>query len=426
MSWTPLTPDQLSVAMIEEPFRVIVGRHHVRPATEGDAIAGVGAHLIVEPANEPEICSVLRCANQAGLSVIPRGGGTKKGWGNPPRSALIVLSMARLNGVLEHAWQDLTVTVEAGCTVSHMQQTLAKHGQRLAADPLWPERATIGGMLAANDTGALRLAFGGLRDLIIGVTVALPDGTLASSGGKVVKNVAGYDLPKLITGALGTLGVITSATFRLHPLPRNSRTLTFEPADLDQMQCVILAMQGSKLAHTSLQARLCNDARPRVDVLIEGTEAGIAAQEAAIRELAQPTEVNEGQPVAWAARQELWNTSGAVVKFSVLPSGIAKLARGIDRVSAESKLTWNIVVQGNGLGWLRMDGPADKLTGTLHVLRASLERMGGSFVIARKPPGTETIDTWGRTGDALPLMRALKQQFDPKGILNPRRFVGDL
>src|SRR5207302_4207274 len=138
--------------------------------------------------------------------VIPLCGCTKLSWGNPPSRASLLRSTARLNRVLEHAWADLTVTIGAGCTIQTLQQTLAQHGQCLALDPLWPEKATVGGILSTNDSGALRLRFGALRDLIIGVTIALPDGTLASSGGKVVKNVAGYDLPKLATGALGTLG----------------------------------------------------------------------------------------------------------------------------------------------------------------------------------------------------------------------------
>jgi FAD/FMN-containing dehydrogenase len=146
---------------------------------------------------------------------------------------------------MEHAWADMTATVEAGCTVANLQRTLAQHGQRLAIDPLWPDRATIGGILATNDSGALRLRFGSLRDLIIGITVALPDGTLATSGGKVVKNVAGYDLPKLMTGALGTLGVIN--IFRLHP-PRALDT--HRPhALLEAAQSAMLAIQDSQLAH---------------------------------------------------------------------------------------------------------------------------------------------------------------------------------
>jgi glycolate oxidase FAD binding subunit len=174
----------------------------------------------------------LKIATGAGLQVIPRGGATKMDWGNPPRSGELMLSTRRLNRVVEHAWGDMTATVEAGCTLQQLQQTLAEHGQRLALDPLWPEQATIGGILATNDSGPLRIRFGSLRDLIIGITLALPDGTLAKSGGKVVKNVAGYDLPKLATGSLGTLGIITQAIFRLHPVPRESRTLSFCNSDI--------------------------------------------------------------------------------------------------------------------------------------------------------------------------------------------------
>src|SRR5207253_8958622 len=138
------------------------------------------------------------------------------------------------------AWADLTVSVEAGCTIQKLQNVLAENGQRIAVDPLWPERSTVGGVLSTNDTGTLRIRYGALRDLIIGVTIALPDGTLASSGGKVVKNVAGYDLPKLVTGALGTLGVITRAVFRLHPLPLNSRSFSVSTVNAEETQKLVL------------------------------------------------------------------------------------------------------------------------------------------------------------------------------------------
>src|SRR5215472_18254992 len=219
-----------------DKFVALLGHDHVRPASPADAISGIQPQLAIEPANEHQLADALRFANIAGLSAIPRGSGTKLGWGNPPSRADVVISTTRLNHVLEHAWADLTVTVEAGCMIQTLQETLAQHGQRLALDPLWPERATVGGILSTNDSGALRLRFGALRDLIIGVTIALPDGTLARSGGKVVKNVAGYDLPKLVTGALGTLGVITRAVFRLHPLPRNTRSFSIYTACPDDAQ----------------------------------------------------------------------------------------------------------------------------------------------------------------------------------------------
>ena len=299
----------------------IVGPKHVWAATPANALAGIVPQVIVEPADEKQVASVLCCANDSGFVVIPTCSGTKLNWGNPPKAADCILSLRRLNHVVEHAWADLTVTVEAGCPVAQLQHTLAEHGQRLAIDPLWPDRATVGGILATNDSGALRLAFGGLRDLIIGVTLALADGTIASSGGKVVKNVAGYDLPKLATGSLGTLGVITRAVFRLHPLPRNTRTLTIRAPDA---QKAMIAIAGARLAPTAIQIRAGTLSNTEVDILLEGTEAGITAQEMTICTLVSPSEVRPGSPEVWNARQELWLGARTMVKFSVLPSEVAE------------------------------------------------------------------------------------------------------
>src|SRR2546429_2584247 len=236
-------------------FIALVGNEYVRAATAADAVAGAQPKLVIEPGTERELAEILRLSNEAGLAVIPRGGGTKLGWGNSPARADVILSTARMTEIIEHAWADLTVTVEAGCTIQRLQETLGQHGQRLALDPLWPEKATVGGVLSTNDSGALRLRFGALRDLIIGVTIALPDGTLASSGGKVVKNVAGYDLPKLVTGAFGTLGVITRAVFRLHPLPLNSHFFSISTVNAEETQKLVLAVRSEE--HTSeLQSRL--------------------------------------------------------------------------------------------------------------------------------------------------------------------------
>ncbi|MGC2765115.1 MAG: FAD-binding oxidoreductase, partial [Candidatus Acidiferrum sp.] len=180
-----------ATSSIAQQLASIVGSENLRDANLEDSVCGVLPKFVVQPEGEKQLAAALAFANEAGLTVIPRGGGTKLEWGNPPKSADIILSTARLDRIIEHAWADLTITVEAGCTLQTLQQTLAQHGQRLAFDGLWPKRATIGGALSTNDSGSLRLRFGPLRDLIIGVTLALPDGTLASSGGKVVKNVAG-------------------------------------------------------------------------------------------------------------------------------------------------------------------------------------------------------------------------------------------
>jgi glycolate oxidase FAD binding subunit len=415
---------------IEHEFRAILAPDSIRAATPVDAICGIQPRLVLEPVSEQQLAAVLRLANNASLAVIPRGGGTKLSWGNPPTRADLILSTARLDKIIEHAWADLTVSVEAGCTVQKLQSALAQHGQRLALDPLWPAHATIGGVLSTNDSGSLRLRFGSLRDLIIGVTLVLPDGTLASSGGKVVKNVAGYDLPKLVTGALGTLAVITRAVFRLHPLPRNSKTLALSGCAQEETQRLILAIQDSKLAHTSLQARIAQDAEPVVDILIEGTEAGIAAQEAQLRELTRPATAADAPSAVWTASQELWDSANsgivAVAKVTTLPASIARTIETVQRAASSRKTHWKLTMQAIGIGWLRLDATPENLHAVLSDLRFELEASGGSLTALHLPPDMPHLDTWGKPGDALPLMRAVKNQFDPKNMLNPCRFLGGI
>jgi glycolate oxidase FAD binding subunit len=374
----------------------------------------------IAPANQRELAAALKDSSGAGLAIRPRGGGTKSDWGNPPSRVDAILSTERLDRIVEHVWGDLTVTVEAGCTVAKLQEALAVHGQRLAVDVLWPDRATIGGILSTNDSGVLRLRYGALRDLVIGVTLALADGTLAESGGKVVKNVAGYDLPKLATGAMGTLGVITQAVFRLHPLPRSSRTLVMRAPDLATMEWLILAIQDSKLAHSALQLRMSAGSEPEADLLLEGTDAGIEAQHALVVKLAQNASVTVASDAAhsdgvWRTRQELWDESGAIAKFSVLPGDIARTIATI----LETSHDWSVVVQATGLGFLRTDADLAKL-------RVGIESSGGSLTILRQPADAAPVEAWGNPGDALPLMRALKREFDPLGTLNPGVFVGGI
>jgi glycolate oxidase FAD binding subunit len=413
---------------IEQEFRAILAPDAIRAATPADAVCGVQPRVVLEPVNEQQVAAALRLANDAGLAVIPRGGGTKLNWGNPPARGDVILSTARLDKIIEHPWADLTVSVEAGCTIQKLQSALAQHGQRLALDTLWPAQATIGGVLSTNDSGSLRLRFGALRDLIIGVTLALPDSTLASSGGKVVKNVAGYDLPKLVTGALGTLAVITRAVFRLHPLPRNAKTLTISGCSLEETQRLILAVQDSKLAHTALQARIAQDAEPAVDILFEGTEAGIAAQESHLRVLARPAQVLNAPSSVWTASQELWNSPGsaALTKITSLPASIARTVETLQRAAGSHKTQWKLAVQATGIGWLRVEGTPENLHAVLSDLRFELEHAGGSLVALHQPAGMPRLETWGTAGDALALMRAVRNQFDPKNTLNPSRFLAGI
>jgi glycolate dehydrogenase FAD-binding subunit len=422
-----VSPKANLTSTFEGDVREIITAKYVRAADAKAAVGGVQPSFVVEPGNEQELAKVLKVANAAGMAVIPRGGGTKLEWGNRPAWADVILSTARLNRVIEHAWADLTVNVEAGCTIAKLQESLARHGQRLALDAVWAERATVGGVLSTNDSGALRLRFGSLRDLVIGVTVALADGTVASSGGRVVKNVAGYDLPKLVTGAFGTLGVITRAIFRLHPLPKVTRTISCVTTDVAEAERLMLAIQNSKLAHSGLQICCGREMQPRVDVLFEGTEAGLTAQLEHVRAMIGAAGISDTDGNVWSAREEILsagkgNAEFAVAKFVSLP---ARVAETIDTIATLSggKMPWRVVVQATGIGWVRLEGEAPAVGSVLRELRARLEGSEGSLVIAQRPAGMMELDAWGDAGDAVGLMRAVKGQFDSRGTLNPGRFV---
>jgi glycolate oxidase FAD binding subunit len=422
-----------SIAAVETAWsdlRALVGTEHLRTTMLEDAVDDVLPHMFIEPGHPEEVAGALKIATGAGLQVIPRGGATQMGWGNPPRGGDLILSTHRLNRVVEHAWGDMTATVEAGCTFQRLQQTLAEHGQRLALDPLWPDQATIGGILATNDSGPLRIRFGSLRDLVIGITLALPDGTLAKSGGKVVKNVAGYDLPKLATGSLGTLGIITQAIFRLHPVPRESRTLSFSNSDSATMNALVLAIQDCNMVPTGVQVRAGNSATPEVDLRFEGTAAGCEAQIEQTLRIASGARRIESPADVWNARSTLWSGAepSVVCKFSLLPADLGTFLNLIRKVSEPLQLLWRLVAQAVGVGYLRLEGnDISVLLNALQDLRKNLETRGGSLAILRCPLEIKSkMDVWGSTGDALALMRSIKAQFDPTAVLNPGRFIGGI
>jgi len=269
--------------------------------------------------------------------------------------------------------------------------------------------------------------YGSLRDLIIGITVALPDGALAKSGGKVVKNVAGYDLAKLYTGALGTLGVIVQAIFRLHPLPRESRSLSFSgtPELLNQL---LLAIQASKLTPTGLQLRAARGSAT-LDIRFDGTAPGIQAQVKQVQQIAgslAPSDVATG---VWTSHQAVWDGAApaVVTKFSVLPTNFAAVCALVERVAGAQSLAWKLVVQSVGTGYARLEGNEQGLRAALVAMRNELAKMGGTLVALGCPVALKRgLDVWGPPSDAQPLMVRIKQRFDPDGTLNPGRFIGGI
>ncbi len=396
-----------------------------------------GDAIRVAPGSTCQISEVLRFANERGLSVVPTGGGTKVGWGNPVAPE-IFLSLARMNAVREHAWQDLTCTVEAGCTWAAMQAALADHGQTVALDPLWPDHATVGGVVATNDSGALRLRYGGLRDLIIGMTIVLADGTIAKTGGKVVKNVAGYDLHKLMTGSFGTLGVITEVNFRLHPVEQHARSFTFTAPFAAEFAAPLRNLLHAQLALSSAQLRADNDGCA-LDVRICTRPECVDDQTTRLRAIFGHLAMAESNPAVWLAREQLFaSPDAALVKASMLPTQICELAADFMRSAAAVDVS--LVAQATGLATIAFSQPhvtdaamaslvarARTVPSAVDRLRFALRRTGGSAVVLDLPQSLRSeIDCWDCHSDALPLMREIKRRFDPNLVLGPGRFVGGI
>lgn len=412
-----------------DALRAIVAEGELRQGTAEDATCEAVPELFAAPANEAELAKVLEYASCNGLQVAPRGGGTKHDWGIVSQGIHLMISTAKLGRVLEYAPGDMTVTVEAGVTIAQLQSALAQHGQRLALDPLWPERATVGGVIATNDSGALRVRYGSVRDLIIGITVVLGDGTIAKSGGRVVKNVAGYDLPKLMTGALGTLGVISQAVFRLHPLPVESRTLSFRFQSREAANDFMLAITDSIVVATGLQMRTGADGKIVVDVRVDGIAAGVAAQAKTVCELAGKVKPVEVDGDVWQAREELWKQSGAatICKLSMLPAQLSTTAEFV-REGLSENASWSLLMYSTGLAWLRMDATeCAQIADAVNSIHTFLATSGGTAVLLKAPETVrQKVDVWGEAGSSLAVMTRIKEQFDPHGILNRGRFVGGI
>lgn len=398
-------------------------------------VDGTRPEIVVAPRTAGEAAAVLRSARDAGLHIIPRGGGTKLAWGNAPAAAQIVLSTERLDQVLEHAHGDMTATVEAGTTLSALQTTLAEHGQMLALDPPWPEQATIGGIIAGDASGSLRVRYGTMRDLLIGVEVALTDGTLARSGGKVVKNVAGYDLMKLFTGSLGTLGVITTATVRLHPLPAATTSLYLQTPSAALVQTLVLELNASTLTPTGVQV-VSADPGYGLCVRFAGIGASVDAQRERITARAHSEGIGvhvmdrEEAAAAWQAQTRLYTSaeSAVVGRISILPASIAATLEIVDHIARRMRLVGHVVLNGDGTGFVRFEGGDEQvLLAAIVSLRARIVEIGGWLVLHLVPRVLKSrLDVWGDPGDTLPLMRRIKDEFDPRGVLNPGRYIGRL
>jgi glycolate oxidase FAD binding subunit len=390
----------------------------LRSLVGADGVGEREGKVVASPRTNEEVAAVTRYANERGLAIEIVGTGTKRGWGDPV-AAEILLETHGLAGVRSHSWQDLTATVAAGTTWAAMQRELAVHGQFVALDPLWPETATVGGIVATNDSGALRLKYGSLRDLIIGMTIVLADGTIAKSGGKVVKNVAGYDLHKLMTGAFGTLGVIADVTFRLHPLPAETRTWTVSSANVAPIEELTMKVLGSRLSTRAMQMRAGQDGFA-LDIQLATVPEALSEQIATLNALARELGIEAGSLTSksadvFNARGELLAEPGVIVKATMLASFIGRHSASVVKAGGCA------VTQATGIMFAQFsEEDAGRMLPSFY---ERVEVAGGSLTVLRaqvRPLPEWAARPWPPDA-SWRLMREIKRQFDPRETLNPKR-----
>ncbi len=381
------------------------------------AVEGLTPSSIVEPSTIDELSAALRDANDRGAAVIPWGAGRHMSIGNVPARYDIALRTTKLDRVIEYEPADMTVSVEAGMTFGALQALLAEHGQFLPIDA--PSDATVGGVLAGNLSGFWRHAYGLPRDWLIGCRLVVADGTIIKGGGRVVKNVAGYDTPKLAVGSLGTLGVIAEATFKLAPLPPVRETLVVQCETIAGAAKLVFAADERSLALREVAFR-------QVESLVEvmfGLAGTTSAVERTRREIEQlSTSERRESPAQSTEGRHNHSDMPTTIEAQVLPSDVVRFCEHV-AVSTTSLVAYPTT----GLVDVALVGDEpDETSRVIHETRRYVSDLGGSLVVMSAPAEVKKrIDVWGDV-ESLSVMRALKQQFDPKSTLNPGRYVGGI
>jgi glycolate oxidase FAD binding subunit len=403
----------------------------VREGSEADTVGRVVPSLVASPASVDEASALLRIAAEHALTVVPRGGGSRLGWGTPVTSCDLLVDMGRMDAVVEHTAGDLVARVQAGARMGDVASALAgAAGQEIALDV--PPSATVGGVIASALAGPRRLRYGSPRDLLIGVTIVRADGTVAHSGGKVVKNVAGYDLGKLLAGSWGTLGLIAEATFRLHPLPAAQAFVTAEFADVKAASGAVGAAAASPLVASAVELRRASPGGPvQVGVLLEGSAEGVVARATRMSELLGSGAVSPKPPEWWPAAKRVPD-GGTLIQVSFWVSALESVLDTVDRAAREHSVA--PVVGGAagagvihvGLGPAADAGAAGRFAGAL---RERLSHARGGVVVLTAPGSVrEALGSYGgMTGPvpALRLMQAVRDQFDPDHRMSPGRFPAE-
>jgi glycolate oxidase FAD binding subunit len=390
----------------------------VREGRPDDAVDGVPVGLVARPGTTEQVAEVMKAAAAHRLSVVPRGRGTKMTWGLPPASADVLVDLSTMDRVLDHAAGDLIVEAQAGTPLADLQAVVGQAGQRLVIDETVPG-ASVGGALASNAAGPQRMLVGTARDLLIGITVVRADGVVAKAGGRVVKNVAGYDLGKLMIGSLGTLAVVTEALFRLHPVPEVRRWVSVPVADPQRAHDLAQAVVHGQTVPGALEVDWPADGPGTLTVQYGGKPDGVEDRVGTARSLlGGDASVSEDEPDGWSSYP--WRAGETGLKLTFVLSGLRDVLAVTRDVGAAVRGS-----AGTGVVYAALDRP-DDVPAALDRLRSVCARHQGSAVVVDAPAEVKrAVDVWGPV-PALDLMRRVKDQFDPEHRLAPGRFVGGI
>jgi glycolate oxidase FAD binding subunit len=390
----------------------------VRTGGEDDLVDGVVPGLVARPTSTQEVSEVLKGAAAHRLTVVPRGRGTKMTWGMPPSSADVLVDLAAMDQVLDHQAGDLIVETQAGARLAELQAVVGKEGQRLVLDETVPG-ASVGGTLATNASGPQRVLVGTARDLLIGITVVRADGVVAKAGGRVVKNVAGYDLGKLMIGSFGTLAIVTEALFRLHPEPRVQQWVSIELDDPAAAHDAVQSVVHAQVVPAAVEVDQPVDGPVTVTVLLGGKPEGVEGRVRTTRRLlGDHADAAEHPPGGWSSYP--WQPGETGLKLTCVLSGLRDVLRTAREVGAS--------VRGSGGTGVLYAAVADteRAAEAVERLRAVCARHQGAAVVVDGPREVkQAVDVWGPV-PALDLMRRVKDQFDPDHRLAPGRFVGGI
>ena len=398
-------------------------------------------NCIIYPETQAQLSDVVACCAQNNWVILPCGSGSKLHWGGLVKvdptthyQEIIVVSCDRLNGLIEHAVGDLTVTVEPGIKYAELQATLAKTGQFLAIDPAYPETATLGGIIATADTGSLRQRYRGVRDMLLGISLVRSDGKIAKAGGRVVKNVAGYDLMKLFTGSYGTLGIISQVTLRVYPIEEASGTVVLV-GERDHIAKATQTLLSSALTPVAVELLSTNlvkelDLGKAVGLIVrfQTVIGSVEEQLQKLLEVGNSLGLNcirycDYEVELWnKLKQKIWDShrkTEIICKIGVMPNQAVKT---LNQVALETGL--GLIHAGSGLGELHFNSVNPE---TILELRQWCESIGGFLTVLAAPLEIkQKLDVWGYNQNGLDIMRRIKQKFDPQNILNPHSFVGGI